>query len=51
MKTPSPDHLEGFFHGMEHLLSNAEQHDRIGAAKSAIRKEITTLKLLDEARS
>ncbi len=51
MKTPSPDHLEGFFHGREHRLSIAEQHDRIGAAMSASRQEITTFKLLDEARS
>ncbi len=48
--TPSPQHIDGFMHGMEHALKLCERHKRgrYSAQALAVRTELTHLKLLAE---
>jgi hypothetical protein len=49
-RQPSPQHLEGFFHGMQHALVLAEGRKRgaLSAQSHAIRRELANLRLLNE---
>ncbi len=48
MKHPTPDHIEGFFHGMRHALEIAQKNKTGQTSKQAqaILTEIMTLTLL-----
>ena len=49
MRTPTPDHIEGFFAGMEHARRKAAEVNR--GKEKAIEREIVTLRLCQFAKA